>query len=140
MFAHQNSRSWNYPAANPQTMKTTLKLALLSLLSLCCFSARAQSSNVTLTIITNAPQGGSVSGGGTYANGASASVSIQALTGWYITNVVPVPQPSTLLTFQKLAILDGTNLTGITNYYENITLNSNTTLTVTFAAINPTLS
>lgn len=120
-------------------MKIILNLAFLSLLSLWCFFAQAQSSNVTLIIVTNNPQGGTVSGGGTYASGASASVVIQALTGWYITNVVPVPQPAQLLTFQKLAILDGTNLTSITNDYENIILNSDTTLTVTFASVNQTL-
>src|ERR1700722_17463335 len=147
MFAFQNSPllrgSRIHALIVSKIMKVTVLFPRLLILPLLlCFTAQAQTSNVTLTIITNSLEGGTILGGGIYASGATAAVQIQALAGWYITNVVPVPQPSSLLNYQKLAILDeleNGSLTNITSDNESIVLNSNTTLTVTFAEANPTV-
>lgn len=105
-----------------------------------------EASNATLTIVTNPPQGGSVTGAGIYTTGALASVQIQASNGWYVQDVSLGSAAATAFAREKVAYLLGlppggiADFTLITTDSESITMSSDTNLTVTFGIAAPTFN
>ncbi|MGO8677895.1 MAG: InlB B-repeat-containing protein [Limisphaerales bacterium] len=117
-------------------MKSTLKA--LALGAMLCSAITACAQTDTLTAIANPPQGGTITGGGTYTNGASVGVGIEASYGWYVSGVASTQVGWHATYFQLQEVLHYPNLTTIVSDYETLTLTSaNTTLTATFSVILP---
>jgi len=102
----------------------------------------ASGQSATLTIVTNPPQGGTATGAGTYSAGTPVTTQIQAATGWYISAVSINAQlasgNTTQFTEQVMsAILGNRPFTTIVSDSETFLMNSNATLSLTFAVILP---
>jgi len=99
---------------------------------------RSQSQTVSLTIVTNPPQGGTVTGAGAYSVGTSVTPQIQASNGWYINNILigggVAPHFDQV---RRVSILLGADPTTITSDSETFTLNSDTVVSVIFNVISP---
>jgi Fn3 associated/Divergent InlB B-repeat domain/Immunoglobulin I-set domain len=119
-----------------------MKIQLIALLALLILSlAAARAGTVTLTVVTNPSQGGTVTGAGTYPSGSTPTEQIQAANGWYVSNVVINPAGAFHFFFTQLSIQDqGGDVTTITNDSENPALNADNTMTVTFAPLSPAIS
>ncbi|HZR20226.1 MAG TPA: FN3 associated domain-containing protein [Verrucomicrobiae bacterium] len=126
-----------------------MRLAALSLAVLALSALSAEPA--TLTIVTNLPLGGTVSGGGQYTAGAAPAIDIQAFRGYYVKDVsakflwTPAPSWSPLdLWNQQIAVDINTFLgsvadwTIITNDTETLPgLNGDAMVTVTFDSCYP---
>jgi hypothetical protein len=112
-----------------------IKQTFLITLSLLALSVPQLQANVTLTIVTNPVDGGSVTGAGGYTNGASVFSDITAASDQYVANVSYNPG-GTPIQFLVARVLYG-DPTLITNISVSETLNSDTTLNVTFAPLYP---
>ncbi|MGO8677883.1 MAG: InlB B-repeat-containing protein [Limisphaerales bacterium] len=130
-------------------MKSTFKaLALVAVL----FSSKATDAQAyTLTVIGTPVQGGKITGGGSYATGTKVTVSIQASTGWYVSGVGVDPGGAiigatgfvtqrALISLAAASHNEPADYTIITNDTESVTINSDTTLSVTFNVFSPTFS
>jgi uncharacterized repeat protein (TIGR02543 family) len=97
----------------------------------------------TLTVTTNVPQGGTVTGAGVYQSGATATMNIQAAPGWYLSNAFIDGVFAPGLTGERfdLEFQGGADdITTITNDTETETMNGNHTLSVFFAPLSPTIT
>ncbi len=113
--------------------------ALFLAVALSAIHSRADT--VALTITTNPPQGGTVTGAGTYAAGSQLTVQIQAANGWYISNVLSNGLVAFDYARQSLNVmLQNGDPTTITNVRETPILSSNTTYTASFAVLSPVLT
>jgi len=102
---------------------------------------------MTLTVATNTPLGGSVTGGGGYTFNAVAPVTIAASNGWYVSEVTVTPPGTRAQYFQQrmtiviaYAGMGAPDFTTITDDAEWVTMNTNITVAVTFNQISPTFS
>ncbi len=126
-------------------MKTLSSLVIAAAMFLVAPLLDAQT--YTLTISTNPPQGGTVTGAGTYSAGSTASTQIQASNGWYISNVTFNGSQTANFTHQIAVInvafvlgggIGNPDYTVITSDTEANTVNSDSMLSVTFNVLSPT--
>ena len=82
--------------------------------------ARSHADTITLTVITNPPQGGTAGPAGTYARGSTPNLNIQASNGWYISNVTLIPAGALQFVTARVSLqINGGDVTTITNDTEN---------------------
>lgn len=120
-----------------------MKISHFILIACAIILSAATTHAVTLTTITNPPSGGTVSGAGTYTAGAQIYAGAQAVNGWYVSDFTITPYGPGLNDFQRiqmLAGLSGSDITAITSPGETLTLNSDTTVSVTFASAASTIT
>jgi uncharacterized repeat protein (TIGR02543 family) len=112
------------------------------LLALLFSAASSRAASYTLTVVTNPPQGGTITGGGTYQSGATANATIQAANGQYISSVlIDGSTPLGFETAEFAVRVEGNgDLTTITNDTESETMNGNHTLSASFAPLSPTIT
>ncbi len=98
----------------------------------------SRAADITITVITNPPQGGTITGAGVYPVGTSPPIQIQAANGWYISNVDMEPQGALGFVTERVSVgLSGGDLTTITNDTEAGGLTSSSTVTITFTPLSP---
>jgi hypothetical protein len=122
-------------------VKLLLKPFILIVLLFPIVHLRAQSSQFTLTTVTNPPQGGTITGAGTYTNGTTVNIQIDAADGWYVSGV----ETPGFNSFTKRLLLgsisqDNFDPTTITNDTETIVISSNSTVIVSFAPLAPSFT
>jgi len=103
--------------------------------------------NYALTIVTNPPQGGTATGGGSYAPGTKVNVDISANTGWYAEDVLLNTLEADNFRFmtavnEQSALLQGIPFdpTLMTTDSEQVTMGGDNLVTVTFGPLSPTFS
>lgn len=122
---------------------TTHPFRIVSLgLALAFLAATASAS--TLTVISTPEGGGAVQAGGTFPDGATVSRRIQASPTFCIQSVTVEPHGPGFLAFERAVALEnltaGGDVTKIVDVTESLTLAADTTLSVTFAPLSPTIS
>jgi hypothetical protein len=119
--------------------------SLACLTALCLTIARSPAQSITLTTVTNPPQGGTISSAGVYPTGSTPTIQIQAQYGWYISdvdmlisNVTENSAGSQQFRVQLVHIaLNNGDFTTITNDTETPTLNADNTFYATFVSLFP---
>ena len=119
-----------------------MNIRLPALLASLLFAiSHADAQTITVTTVTNPPQGGTMTGAGVYSQGSNPTITIQAATNWYISNVrlnggIALMFDVALVSTEQ----QGGDVTTITNDTEKSILTSDSTYTAFFAPLSPTFS
>jgi lipoyl-dependent peroxiredoxin len=129
-----------------------MRMSSLQAISILCISlcSTTEAQQATMTVVTNPPVGGTITGGGTYSVGSNVSIAINANEIWYFANVLysgpPLPPPnvSPAEQFYKLLTIDSVlyqpNFDPTTITYADLSayLAGDCTVTAVFAPLAPT--
>ena len=119
-----------------------MNIRLPALLASLLFAiSHADAQTITVTTVTNPPQGGTMTGAGVYSQGSNPTITIQAATNWYISNVrlnggIALMFDVALVSTEQ----QGGDVTTITNDTEKSILTSDSTYTAFFSPLSPTFS
>ncbi len=132
------------------------RLKALIVLSFCLWAGSMFAEPFTVTLVTNPPSGGTITGAGTYSNHASVTLQLRSTPGWYIQSVIftgppdyvdgngfvqmnPQERFQQMLQYNSI-VVPGFDPTTVTNFDAQLYVNGDSTTTVSFVPLRPTIA
>ncbi len=132
------------------------RLKALIVLSFCLLAGSMFAEPFTVTLVTNPPSGGTITGAGTYSNHASVTLQLRSTAGWYVQSVIFTGPPNYIdgnggvhmnpqERFQQMLqynsiVVPGFDPTTVTNFDAQLHVNGDSTTTVSFVPLRPTIA